>query len=382
MPTPGSSVGLADSAGSVSSTGPAGSLPPTGPATSVTAVTPGTDPSRPAADQSANRVLGWFSRRLAAWKSPATTEAHRQDDSPASDTRPADPVPGGASPPLPHPDWTGGSDSAVEAVQPKAPARRAAPAPDFPAPVQPAKPVAPRPARRAEVTEAATEGAPCPNCGTINPPGRRFCRNCATRLDESTPDTEGAGRSRRHRSGSGALTRRLILLGLLIIVVLAAVAFFPLGERLYQDILDKTSKTVPAVPATESATAEVPGHPATAAADGATNRYWGAPAVGASIEFTFPQPIRLLTIVTHTGPSAKLEDFQLEARATLVDVTTTSADGTTADLTLNLADEPGPQELDTAISDVTKIRLTIKAAAGLTPGKHIALGEVEFFRRS
>ncbi|WP_211222356.1 NADase-type glycan-binding domain-containing protein [Actinokineospora enzanensis] len=249
-----------------------------------------------------------------------------------------------------------------------------------PRPVQPARPVAPRPAKRVEIADTAVEGPPCPNCGTPNPPGRKFCRRCATPLTETAEETRTAQKSRK-AGGSGALTRRLILLALLIALVIAGIALYPLGKRLVQDVLDKTSKTVPAVPVSVSATAELPGHPAKAATDGATNKYWGSPAVGASLEATFDQPIRLLTVVTHTGPSAKPEEFATEARPTLLDATVTTADGTTQSFSIPLADEPGPQQQDTAISDVVKIQLTVRAAAGLGPGKHIALGEVEFFRR-
>ncbi|WP_245931252.1 zinc ribbon domain-containing protein [Actinokineospora auranticolor] len=252
--------------------------------------------------------------------------------------------------------------------------------PDTPGAVQPAKPVAPRPERRVEVAETAVEGPPCPSCGTANPPGRRFCRRCATPLNPEEQEA-AAKRGRGKLGGSGAVSRRLILLLLLIAVVIAAVALYPLGARLVQDVLDKTSKTVPTAPAGTVATAEVPGHPATAATDGASNRYWGSPAVGASLEVTFDQPVRLLTIVVHTGPSAKAEEFAAEARATRFDITTTAADGTTESFPMSLADEPGPQQQDTAISDVTRVRLTVRAAAGLGPGKHIAVGEVEFFKR-
>ncbi len=36
------------------------------------------------------------------------------------------------------------------------------------------------------------EGIKCPNCGTINPPGFRFCGQCGTRLDEPVPPPEPA----------------------------------------------------------------------------------------------------------------------------------------------------------------------------------------------
>jgi hypothetical protein len=84
----------------------------------------------------------------------------------------------------------------------------------------------------------------------------------------------------------------------------------------------------------------------------------------------------------HAGASAEEEGFATEARPTALDMIVTTEDGATRTVPVTLADQPGSQRTDTGISDVTKIRLVIRAAAGLGPGKHVALGEVEFFRRS
>ena len=50
-------------------------------------------------------------------------------------------------------------------------------------------------------------------------------------------------------------------------------------------------------------------------------------------------------------------------------------------LSIDLADKPGSQSFDTGISNVTTVRVVIRAAAGIGAGKDIALGEIEFFKR-
>src|SRR5690242_13701887 len=79
---------------------------------------------------------------------------------------------------------------------------------DQPKPVRPATPVAPRPTRETGVAEPKVDGPPCPNCGTPNPPGRRFCRRCAYSLN--APEQAAPHRQRRgfrRLGGSGRLTR-------------------------------------------------------------------------------------------------------------------------------------------------------------------------------
>jgi hypothetical protein len=69
-------------------------------------------------------------------------------------------------------------------------------------------------------------------------------------------------------------------------------------------------------------------------------------------------------------------------RPTQFDLEITSSDGTVTTTSASLTDQPGPQAPQTGISDVIKVRLVIRAVAGLQPGRVAALGEVEFFQRS
>jgi hypothetical protein len=254
---------------------------------------------------------------------------------------------------------------------------------DQPKPVQPATPIAPQPTRDT-VVEPKVDGPPCPNCGTANPPGRRYCRRCAYPL--SAP--EQAAPPRRHRfgrrqDGSGRLARALVLLAIVVALVVAGFALRPQIEWLVQDVLDKTSsQPAPVHPVNKTASAAAPGHPAGDAVDGVTNHYWGAPGPGAWIEFSFDHPFRLVSLIITTGASPQQDQFAAQGRPTQFDVTVTTSDGMETTLSEPLADQPGPQPKQTGISDVVKIRMVILAVAGLQPGRVAALGEVEFFQRS
>ncbi|MFE0044328.1 zinc ribbon domain-containing protein [Streptomyces albireticuli] len=256
------------------------------------------------------------------------------------------------------------------------------------APVQPAKPVARRPVVRAAPVTEAPGGPPCPSCGTPNPPERRFCRRCAARL---TPSQQVAALPwwrtrwpfrRRVRGGSGRGLRRL--LAVLVVVALAVGVFLllPAGRALFEDTRDKLGKAAEVGPAAVTASAEAPGHPASQVADGLSNRYWGAPGLGDSVSFTFGAPFRLVALVVHTGPSAKPEEFRRQARPVRADLVVNSADGKVHTTALTFNDKPGPQTVRLGVSDAVKVTLVVRAAAGLEPGRHIALAEVEFFKRA
>ncbi|HWO65992.1 MAG TPA: zinc ribbon domain-containing protein, partial [Umezawaea sp.] len=247
-------------------------------------------------------------------------------------------------------------------------------------PVLPGRPEAKRPLPTSG-GEVEVDGPPCPVCGTTNPPGRRFCRRCATPLQGGTAVAVAGRRRRSHRGDTSRWLRRLAALLVVAALVVAGILFSPKAVELFEDLRDRLATPVPIAPVSTAATAEVPDHPAAAAVDGLSNRYWGAPAVGDSIEFTFDQPFRLLSVVVHTGASAQPEQFREQARPTAVDLVVTASGGVTRTIAVALNDQPGPQRTDTGISDVTAVRLVVKSAAGLGTGRYAALGEVEFFRR-
>jgi hypothetical protein len=255
--------------------------------------------------------------------------------------------------------------------------------PEQPEAVQPAKPVAPRPESTSPVEENVPDGPPCPSCSTTNPPGRRFCRRCARPLAEVA---EPAARQRRRRGlwnrDRHKLWRRLVVLGALILLVVGALLLYPLGKAAVQDVLDKTSNTAPVRPANITASEAVPGHPATNLADVRTDVYWGAPGPGAWADFQFDRPFRLVGMLVHIGPSTKPDAFATQARPTRLDIIVTSANGRTRTVHADLADQPAQEQINIGASDVTRVRIVIRSATGLTEGKHIATSLVEFFKRA
>lgn len=316
--------------------------------------------------------------------------APRAEPAPAEPARRAEPAP--VQPPAAQPPAA--AEPARPGVAPvrPAPARTPAPAPApqaDPVAVQPAKPVAPRPVSRPTEAAETQDGPPCPRCGTPNLPGRKFCRRCAAPLTptEAAPElpwwrTRRPFRRRVRIGGSGNALRRTIALLVLIAVVVAGILLYPAGKVAFQDVLDKLRGTAPITPAATTASAAVEGHPAGAADDGLSNTYWGAPAIGDSVTFSFRTPFRLVDLIIHTGASVDQQQFRQQARPVVVTMEVTSEDGEVHTEQVALNDQPGPQTVPTGISDVIQVRLTVREAAGTGPGRAIALSEVEFFKRT
>ncbi|MCQ1577440.1 zinc ribbon domain-containing protein, partial [Streptomyces parvus] len=254
--------------------------------------------------------------------------------------------------------------------------------------VQPARPVARRPVVRPVAADEAPDGPPCPACGTPNLPGRKFCRRCAAPLQvREQPAALPWWRTvwpfrRRVRGGSGRALRRTLLVLAVAGLVLAGFLFFPLGRYAYEDVRDKLGGTAEISPAGVSASAAAPGHPASAAIDGLTNKYWGAPALGASLTCSFGTPFRLVGIVVHTGVSKEPQEFRRGARPTRADLLVTTEDGKVHKKAVTFNDKPGKQTVRMGISDVRSVELVLREAAGQGEGRPVAVGEVEFFRRT
>ncbi|MFD5437559.1 zinc-ribbon domain-containing protein [Kitasatospora sp. NPDC127067] len=336
------------------------------------------------------------SRRTARTGAEPTREPTPE---PKEEPKPEQPPARPAEPPVTEPPATQ-PPPAAEPPRPStapvrpAPAQTPAPAPAPRAPadpvaVQPAKPVAPRPVSRPTETAETQDGPPCPRCGTPNLPERKFCRRCAAPLTptEAAPKlpwwrTRWPFRRRVRIGGSGNALRRTIALIVLIAVVVAGILLYPAGKVAFQDVLDKLRKTAPIAPAATSASATVEGHPATLADDGLSNTYWGAPAIGDSVTFSFRTPFRLVDLIIHTGDSVDPEHFRQQARPVVLALEVTEKDGTVHTQQVPLNDQPGPQTVQTGISDVTQVKLTVREAAGTGPGRAIALSEVEFFKRT
>ncbi|MFJ9593686.1 zinc ribbon domain-containing protein [Streptomyces virginiae] len=328
------------------------------------------------------RWLSWLRRRPAPAPAPAaaaTAEPGPDPSAAADEPRPG--APSGAT--------AGASPAPVPPARPAPPAPRppAAPPVASPAPVLPARAVAPRPVVRPLAASDDVTGAPCPACGTPNPPDRRFCRRCATPL---TPTTIAAPLPwwrtvwpfrRRTRAGSGRLVRFLVVLGVVLALCAAAFLLLPAGRHLIEDTRDKLGKAKAVTPTRVQATAELPGHPVAHSTDGLSNRYWGAPAPGTSATYTFGKPFRLVDVIVTNGASPAPEEYAKQGRALRIDMEVTDRDGVTVHKKLVLSDKPGPQTFPLGISGATTIRLTLEEPAGSAPDRHLALAEVEFFQR-
>ncbi|WP_206282633.1 NADase-type glycan-binding domain-containing protein [Streptomyces barkulensis] len=186
---------------------------------------------------------------------------------------------------------------------------------------------------------------------------------------------------RRARAGSGRAVRFLVTLAAVAAVCAGALLLLPAGRTAFEDARDKMGKPRPVTPVGIEASAEVPRHPAVNTTDGVSNRYWGAPAPGASVTYTFREPFRLVDMIIINGASKSPEDYARQARALRVDLEVTGQDGTRHREKLTLGDKPGPQTFPLGISDVKTVRLVLRSAVDLTEGRHLALAEVEFFRR-
>lgn len=254
--------------------------------------------------------------------------------------------------------------------------------------VQPGVPVAARPVVRPVAASDEPGGVPCPSCGASNRPERRFCRSCAAPLrpgEQAEPLPWWRTRwpfDRKVRAGSGRLLRGSVLALVIVGLLIAGFLLVPAGRFVVEDVRDKLGGTGEISPTDISASAAAPGHPAKLATDGVTNTYWGAPKVGDSLTAEFEKPFRLVGVTVHTGVSTKPEAFGRGARPTQADVRITTKDGKIHDKAWTLTDKPGEQTIRTGISDVVSISLVVREAAGQEKGRPIALGEIEFFKRT
>ena len=149
----------------------------------------------------------------------------------------------------------------------------------------------------------------------------------------------------------------------------------------FEDTRDKLAKPRPVTPVSIEASDELPRHPAKNTTDRLSNRYWGASAPGASVTYTFRKPFRLVDLIITNGASTSPQDYARQARALQLDLEVTTQDGRKHHKELILSDKPGAQTIPTGISEARTVRLVLRSPVELTPGRHLALAEVEFFRR-
>lgn len=261
---------------------------------------------------------------------------------------------------------------------------------------KPAEAVKRRPAEPPRETPPAE--VYCSRCGTGNLAAQTFCRGCGAplaptqrpkrppwwrRLFSRAPRTLRAGQRIRRR-------RLRLRVGYIFLAALLGGGVALAGP--FRGYLDDAVGWVKGLlsnaeqlDATAAASSERNGHRAAKAVDGARNTYW-APAVsgngrGEYLEFTFAEPVELAAVVISPGASDKRPEFLKQARPRLVKLNwATKAEGARA-TQHELSDSADDQKIDIGISGITKLRLTVVSSYGVEPGRLVAVGEVEFFKR-
>lgn len=267
-----------------------------------------------------------------------------------------------------------------------------------PAPVQPGE--APR-RRSAPPPPVDDRRAPlpgelvCPNCGSGNERGRRFCRSCgATLLAQAEAvrlpwwrrlfRRRGYAAGERRRRHDHRMPRRLLAMVAALCLVAVAVAARPLIIRGINNLKDVTSAHVPIRPDGFDASSFLREASPANVSDGATNRYWApqGQAVGSWVEASFIRPVRLLDIVVTPGVGADEQQFLKHARPHELAVVATAKNGAATTKTLTLRDEPGPQHFTYEAHDTIRVRFIVRSTYGPGGTPSVAIGELEFFGRN
>ncbi|MEU8541329.1 discoidin domain-containing protein [Streptomyces sp. NPDC048717] len=234
----------------------------------------------------------------------------------------------------------------------------------------------------------------CPNCRTENAADRTLCVRCALLLDPGPPPAVRPPwwrrllrRERRAAPVAGTRPRpawRRPRVALPVVLLLLAVGVWfalPHMGNWLGLARDETGMPESLPPAAVRASSALKGHPADAAFDGFTNRYW-APATqdGATLEADFEAPgVRVTKLVVFGGTSAKKDEFLTQARPARIQVELIAADGNTSTHHITLKDQPGQQTFDVRGKDVVRARLAPETWYGAGHGHRLALAEVEFF---
>ncbi|WP_236710940.1 hypothetical protein, partial [Streptomyces sp. 150FB] len=171
------------------------------------------------------------------------------------------------------------------------------------------------------------------------------------------------------------------------LVVLAVAVWFarPYFSEMFDVTRDNTGTPDELHPSATRGSSAAPGHPAGAAFDTYTNRYWApaqpGPGNGEFIECDFEKPARMLKLVVFSGRSGKEDEFLTEARPAALNVTLRSEDGKITRKKITLKDKPGQQTFDVRGTDVVRVRLAVDGVYGGADGRRPAIAEAEFFGR-
>ncbi|MEU5209307.1 hypothetical protein [Streptomyces sp. NPDC020742] len=289
--------------------------------------------------------------------------------------------------PTPRPAGQGGvSETGIRALLVPVPGDSPTPPPAAPGGVLPGRPEAARP--RVRTPHAAPEpedGAPCRSCGTLNAPGRHFCRSCAVLLTDTAAEAaEGpyAGERPRLHRNRGRWIARAVVAAVVVGVVVGGIIGGPPAARAIQDHF---AKRVPIPATTWNASHSGPSHDVRLAFDGYSNTWWGTGYAGNSngqyLEAGFGQPTDLLNLLITPGSTPRTPQAADPARPRDFDLIVTDSAGKqyTGHRRIN---DGGVQKIDVAVRNAVKVRLVLHSAYGTADDKQVAISELEFFGRS
>ena len=241
----------------------------------------------------------------------------------------------------------------------------------------------------------------CGSCGAGNTPSRKFCRRCGHDLAEAEvakipwwrrilprrgPRTKVAGTRPRQRRRS-----RLPSYGRVIVVLalIAGVLYLtkPLWTSAYERVLDQVKTPVPINATSSRASSRSPGHAAIRARDGFDNTSWqvanAGPARGQWLEMGFDEPVRVVTLLITPGVGDKTGAYLANGRPAKLRITMFRKGAEAKSKEVTFTDQAGAKQVNFAVADVTRVRLTIlKARFGNNPRSHVAISEVEFRGRT
>jgi len=283
--------------------------------------------------------------------------------------------------------------------------------------VRPDAPVVPRLARKSVNEDAAVaEEVFCVVCGTGNPSARRYCRRCG---QDMTPPPVPVRLTRAQRRvqrkedqrlaqtllplgsrpkvkrqavggvGSGWLTSAVArAFGAVALVAVALSMFGPWAPTIRShvsgwatDIRRTVHPTYVAIYANGAdASSAAPGHPAIDAIDNNTSTYWQADStnpLGQTLAIRFPQQEKIDRIGFLIGVQNPPQNYLNSPRPELVHLV--FSDGTSADL--NLQDTASFQAFPVSARAADQLQVTVESFFASAADQHVAITEIEFFRK-